>query len=79
MPTLWHSITSSSRRTYLTGQQSYLRLARSRGFVHEDGSYFPAKLPWLMEWAASIGSKVQVKTIKQYLVHIRSLHRDLYL
>ena len=76
---LWHAIASSSRRTYSTGQQSYLRLARSRGFVHDDGSYFPAKLPWLMEWAASIGAKVQVKTIKQYLVHIRSLHRDLYL
>ncbi|KAK0471864.1 hypothetical protein IW261DRAFT_1344115, partial [Armillaria novae-zelandiae] len=44
-----------------------------------DGSLLPASEMAILQWIASLGPRVQPKTIKKYLTHVKSMHTDLNL
>ncbi|GLB45363.1 putative transposition, RNA-mediated [Lyophyllum shimeji] len=71
---LWYGLASSTRRTYSTGQKSFLNFAVLNGFAAPHA--IPATQPAIMEWVCSLAGRVEPKTIKAYLSHVRSLHVD---
>jgi len=73
---LWHGISTSTRRTYSTGQKQFLDFARLHGLYNSDGSIIPASQSAFMQWIASLAGRVQPKTVKAYLTAVRSLHTD---
>ncbi len=75
---LWHGLASSTRKSYSTGQRSYLDFARLHpAYCAPDGGLLPATQRGVMEWTASLGARgLQPKTIKAYLASLRSLHVD---
>ncbi|KIO16456.1 hypothetical protein M407DRAFT_12813 [Tulasnella calospora MUT 4182] len=66
----------NSTRTYSSGKKSFIDFALLRGLNNGDGSVLPASQQAIMEWVAWLGARVQPKTIKAYLCHVRSLHVD---
>lgn len=75
---LWHGLATSTRKTYSTGQRSYIDFLRLHPALHNaDGSFLPATRHAIMEWVAFLGGRsLQPKTIKSYLSAVRSLHVD---
>ncbi|KAF5337417.1 hypothetical protein D9611_003081 [Ephemerocybe angulata] len=73
---LWHGLASSTRRTYSTGQKSFITYVQLNNLYNADGSILPASQHAIMSWIASLAGKVQPKTIKAYITHVRSLHVD---
>ncbi len=75
---LWHSLASSTRKSYSTGQHSYLDFARLHpAYCNTDGGLLPATQHGVMEWTTSLGARgLQPKTIKAYLSSLHSLHVD---
>lgn len=75
---LWHGLASSTRKTYSTGQKSYIDFVRLHpGLLDEPGRYLPATDRSIVEWVCSLGDRaLQPKTIKSYLSAVRSLHVD---
>ncbi|KAJ3783467.1 hypothetical protein GGU10DRAFT_273509 [Lentinula aff. detonsa] len=75
---LWHGLASSTRKTYSTGQKSFIEFARLHPELLESpGQFLPASSSVLKEWVASLGMRaLQPKTIKAYLSSIRSMHVD---
>jgi integrase len=73
---LWHGLASSTRRTYSTGQKSFINHVKLHSLYNADGAVLPATQPAVMSWIASLGGRVQPKTIKGYLSAVRSLHVD---
>ena len=47
------------------------------GYRHKNGSCFPAKAIWLIEWLCSLARSVKIKTLKLYLGGIKSYQLDL--
>ncbi|GLB36092.1 hypothetical protein LshimejAT787_0303800 [Lyophyllum shimeji] len=74
---LWHGLASSTRTTYSTGQNSFINYVHLNGLYNDDGSILPASQHAILGWVASLGGRVQPKTIKQYLTHVKSMHTDL--
>ncbi|KAG9023013.1 hypothetical protein FS837_006040, partial [Tulasnella sp. UAMH 9824] len=66
---LWHGLASSTRRTYSSGQKSFIDFAILNRLTNDDGSILPASQQAVMEWVAWLGARVQPKTIKAYLCH----------
>jgi hypothetical protein len=75
---LWHGLASSTRKTYSTGQKSFIDFIRLHpGLLDEPGKYLPATDRSIVEWVCSLGDRgLQPKTIKGYLSAVRSLHVD---
>lgn len=75
---LWHGLASSTRKSYSTGQRSFIDFARLHpGLLDEPGKFLPATPRVIVEWVASLGARaLQPKTIKSYLSAVRSLHVD---
>ncbi|KAF7368055.1 Integrase/recombinase xerD [Mycena sanguinolenta] len=73
---LWHGLASNTRRTYSTGQRSFINFCKLHSLYNTDGAILPATQPAIMSWIASLGGRVQPKTIKAYLSAVRSLHVD---
>ncbi|KAF5393592.1 hypothetical protein D9757_000002 [Collybiopsis confluens] len=75
---LFHGIASSTRKTYSSGQRSYIDFIRTRpALCSSPGQYLPATVPGILEWVSSLGDRaLQPKTIKSYLSSVRSLHVD---
>src|SRR5882672_2781928 len=76
---LWHSLATSTRMTYRTGQKSFTNsIILYPQFRNPDGSIFTASQPALLEWVSWLGGvcRVQPKTIKSYITHLRSTHVD---
>ncbi|KAG5715762.1 Integrase/recombinase xerD like protein [Termitomyces sp. T112] len=73
---LWHELAASTRRTYSTGQQQFILYTQLHNLYNADGSILPASEPTILSWVASLGSRVQPKTIKAYLSAVHSLHVD---
>ncbi|CAK5267110.1 unnamed protein product [Mycena citricolor] len=74
---LWHGLAPGTRRTYATGQKSFINHCKLYSIYNDDGNILPASLPALMSWVSiGLAGRVQPKTIKQYISHIRSLHVD---
>jgi integrase len=67
---------ASTRKTYSTGQRSFINFTRLYSLYNINGDILPATQPAIMSWVASLGGKVQPKTIKAYLSAVRSLHVD---
>ncbi|KAF5315910.1 hypothetical protein D9611_004922 [Ephemerocybe angulata] len=66
----------STRKTYSTGQKSFITHVQLNNLYNADGSILPASQPAIMSWVTSLAGKVQPKTIKAYITHVRSLHVD---
>src|SRR5882724_11064872 len=76
---LWHSLTSSTRLTYRTGQKSFSDfIILYPQFRNADGSILPAPQTTILEWVAWLGSvkRLQPKTIKLYITDLQSSHID---
>ncbi|KAF5357521.1 hypothetical protein D9757_013063 [Collybiopsis confluens] len=75
---LWHGLAASTRKTYSTGQKSYIDFARLHPKLLESpGQFLPAPVAVLKEWIVYLGMcSLQPKTIKAYLSSVRSLHVD---
>src|SRR5467141_2307132 len=76
---LWHGLASSTRSTYRTGQKSFTDfIILYPQFRNPDGSALPASQAALLEWVAWLGGakRLQPKTIKSYITHLRSAHVD---
>ncbi|KAK6987608.1 DNA breaking-rejoining enzyme [Favolaschia claudopus] len=73
---LWHGLASNTRRTYSTGQRSFINFVKLYSLYNDSGSILPATQPAVMSWIASLAGRVQPKTIKNYLSAVRSLHVD---
>ncbi|KAF9440159.1 hypothetical protein P691DRAFT_768191 [Macrolepiota fuliginosa MF-IS2] len=73
---LWHSITSSTHKTYSTGQKSYIEfITLHPNYLNEPGRYPPAPECAILKWVAFLSfSQLQPKTIKAYLSVVWSLH-----
>jgi hypothetical protein len=73
---LWHSLASSTRTSYTTGQCSFFELILSNPqFCHPSGSILPVTNNALLEWVARLGSRsLQPKAIKSYIAHLCSAH-----
>ncbi|KAF7366908.1 Integrase/recombinase xerD [Mycena sanguinolenta] len=69
-------IGANTRRTYSTGQRSFINFCRLHSLYNTDGAVLPATQPAVMSWIASLAGRVQPKTIKAYLSAVRSLHVD---
>ncbi|KAF7331350.1 CxC2 domain-containing protein [Mycena kentingensis (nom. inval.)] len=67
---------TGTRRTYSTGQRSFINHVKLHALYNADGSVLPATQPAVMSWIASLAGRVQPKTIKAYLSAVRSLHVD---
>ncbi|CAK5284821.1 unnamed protein product [Mycena citricolor] len=66
-----------SRRLRIGGQKQFINHCKLYSIYNVDGGIFPASLPALMSWVSiSLAGRVQPKTIKQYLSHVRSFHVD---
>ncbi|KAK0484685.1 hypothetical protein IW261DRAFT_1560355 [Armillaria novae-zelandiae] len=76
---LWHGLVSSTRSMYSTGQKSYIGFVQLHSLLNPDGSLLPASETAILQWIASLGPRVQPKTIKKYLTHVKSMHTDLNL
>ncbi|KAG5724053.1 Integrase/recombinase xerD like protein [Termitomyces sp. T112] len=73
---LWHGLASSTHRNYSTGQRQFICHVQLHGLYNPNGSILPASQPTILSWVASLGARVQPKTIKAYLALVRSLHVD---
>ena len=75
---LWHGLASSTRKTYSSGQRSYIDFVRVRPpLLHAPGQYLPATNQGILEWVTSLGDRALLpKTIKSYISSVRSLHVD---
>ncbi|KAF7350192.1 Integrase/recombinase xerD [Mycena venus] len=73
---LWHGLASNTRRTYSSGQRSFINFCRLHSLYNPDGAILPATQPAVMSWIAHLAGRVQPKTIKAYLSAVRSLHVD---
>ncbi|PIL25565.1 hypothetical protein GSI_12373 [Ganoderma sinense ZZ0214-1] len=75
---LWHGLASSTRRTYSTGQTSFLNfVSLNPAYRNADRNILPASQRAIMEWVASLGARgLKSQTIKAYLSSVRSLHVD---
>ena len=74
---LWHGLASSTRRTYSTGQRSFLDFLRLHpALANSDGNILPASQKAILEWVVNLAGRFQPKTIKAYLSAVRSLHTD---
>lgn len=75
---LWHGLASSTRKTYSSGQKSFIDFARLHPYLlSEPGKFLPATDKAVVEWICSLGGRgLQPKTIKGYLSAVRSLHVD---
>ncbi|KAG5727535.1 Integrase/recombinase xerD like protein [Termitomyces sp. T112] len=73
-PAWW--LASSTQRTYSTGQQQFILYVQLHNLYNADGSIISTSQPAILSWVASLGSRVQPKTIKLYLTAVRSLHTD---
>ncbi|KDN41800.1 hypothetical protein RSAG8_07171, partial [Rhizoctonia solani AG-8 WAC10335] len=70
---LWHSLATSTRRTYSAGQNSFIRFCQANGKYNSSGDILPPSEHQIVAWVSSLGGHVKVATIKQYLTHLRSL------
>lgn len=71
---LWRSKAHGTRITYLVGQRSYLRFAAALGIADP----FPVREQDLAYWALTLMLRpVRYATLRQYISHVRSLHREL--
>jgi hypothetical protein len=73
---LWHGLSGNTRKTYSTGQQSFINYTRLHSLYNPNGAILPATQPTIMCWVASLAGRVQPKTIKAYLSAVCSLHVD---
>ena len=76
---LWYGLTTSTQKTYSTGQQSFIDfISLHPHLLNPDGSYIPAIKPAILEWVAHLGysKRILASTIKSYLGHVKSLHVD---
>src|SRR5882724_7652477 len=76
---LWHGLASSTRSTYKTGQKSYTDfIIMHPQFRNTDRSDLPASQTAILEWVGWLGGtkRLQPKTIKSYITHLRSAHVD---
>ncbi|KAG6867171.1 hypothetical protein C0993_006046, partial [Termitomyces sp. T159_Od127] len=75
---LWHGFAASTRKTYSTGQKSYIDFCHlNRSVLTEPGHYLPAPDRAIIEWVSSLEDwALQPKTIKGYLSTVCSLHID---
>jgi hypothetical protein len=73
---LFHGLTSSTRWTYNTSQKSFVKFVALNGLYCKDGSFLPANQNATLQWICSLAGRVQPRTIKQYIGHIKSLHID---
>ena len=75
---LWHGLASSTRRSYSSGQRSFISFAQLHPeFLLQSGKFLPATPRLLLVWVASLGHRaLQPKMIKSYLSAVRSLHVD---
>ena len=75
---LWHGLTSNTHLTYSTGQHSFFNFILAHPhFRQASGSILPANPIVILEWVTYLGSHaLQLKTIKSYITHLRSLHID---
>src|SRR5882724_9814807 len=65
--------------TYRTGQKSFTDfIILYPQFRNSNGSILPASQSALLEWVAWLGGirRIQPKTIKSYITHLRSAHVD---
>ena len=73
------SLSASTRMTYRTGQKSFTDfIILYPQFRNSNGSILPASQSALLEWVAWLGGirRIQPKTIKSYITHLRSVHVD---
>ncbi|KAG9219447.1 hypothetical protein CCMSSC00406_0005341 [Pleurotus cornucopiae] len=74
-----HSLASSTRKTYSTGQKSFIDFIHLNSqYLNADRSILPASQTAILEWVSWLGDRcnVQPKTIKAYLSTVCSLHVD---
>ena len=71
---LWSGLATKTRELYSTATRSYTDFCALNGIKPP----FPATLNSLSDWIAYLGDRhIQPKTIKAYLVGVRSTHIDL--
>ncbi|KIJ41762.1 hypothetical protein M422DRAFT_255072 [Sphaerobolus stellatus SS14] len=71
-------LNASTRKTYSTGQNSYVNfILLNPQYANPDGYFLPANRFGILEWAAELGRQGKApKTVKQYISHVKSLHVD---
>jgi len=74
---LWRGLAPATRQNYNTPRTQFTLFCNLSGYRHENGTCFPAKVPWLIEWLCSLAGTIKVKTMKLYLCGLKSYQVDL--
>ena len=74
---LWRGLAPSTRRNYETPRSRFTTFCALSNYRHPNAGCFPAEATWLIEWLCSLAGTVKVKTMKAYLVGIKSYQLDL--
>ncbi|KAF9462629.1 hypothetical protein BDZ94DRAFT_1309527 [Collybia nuda] len=75
---LWHGLTSSTQKTYSSGQKSFIDSACLHpNFLDKPGKFLPTIDQSISKWICSLRDHgLQPKTIKSHLSAVCSLHMD---
>lgn len=73
---LWRLLASSPRRNYDIPRSWSFLFCYLGGYCHQNGSCLPVKATWLIDWYCSLVASIKVKTMKLYLVSIKSYQLD---
>jgi len=73
---LWRGLAPTTRQNYDTPRARFILFCTLANYQHQNGGCFPAKVTWLIEWLCSLPGTIKVKTMKLYLLGLKSYQLD---